>query len=350
MKLTVHPFSLPLRRPLETARGPIEARDGFLVELTDGEAVGLGEATPLPGWTESKSECAAALEYASQVVETTAAGDYPEVKAIDACETTPAARHAVSLAVFDLSATQAETPLSREFGAIDPPERIPVNATIGDGSLEETVSAATDAVAEGFRCLKLKVGSQTVEEDIERMDRVRDAVGPAVELRADANGAWNYSHAHEVLVAFGDLGVELVEQPLPATDLEGHAFLRRLGPDIALDEGLLEHSVDDILAFGAADTVILKPMALGGLDIACEIATWMDYEGLSSVVTTTIDAVVARTGAVHLAAALPRVNACGLATATLLAEDLGPDPAPVVDGEITVPEGIGLCLPAGVHP
>ncbi len=344
MKLSYRRFSLPLRSPLGTAHGPIESREGFLVRLTDGDTVGVGEATPLPGWTESLTACERALEEASVMI-ATATGDYPEAGAIEACDPeTPAARHALSLAVFDLYATRAETPLSREFGAIETPDRIPVNSTIGDTSVAETERAARTAVEAGFRCLKLKVGVQSVAEDIERVRAVREAVGPDIELRVDANGAWNYTQAHKALIAFDTLEVALIEQPLPATDLEGHAFLRRHNINIALDEGLLEHSVDDILSFGAADAVVLKPMALGGLDVACEIATWMDYEGLSSIVTTTIDAVVARTGAVHLAAALPSVGACGLATANFLTEDLGPDPAPVRDGEILVPDGIGLGL------
>ena len=64
--------------------------------------------------------------------------------------------------------------------------------------------------------------------------------------------------------------------------------------------------------------------------------------GVESVVTTTIDAVVARTGAVHVAAALPGRTACGLATGPMLADDLAPDPAPIEDGQMCVPTGPGL--------
>ena len=64
--------------------------------------------------------------------------------------------------------------------------------------------------------------------------------------------------------------------------------------------------------------------------------------------TTTVDAVVARVGAVHVAAAIPDVPACGLATGSMLASDLAPDPAPVADGSVSVPEGPGLG--AGLDP
>ena len=83
-------------------------------------------------------------------------------------------------------------------------------------------------------------------------------------------------------------------------------------------------------------------MALGGVDRAREAARRARAVGVEVVVTTTIDAVVARTAAVHLAASLPDVPACGLATAELLADDLAPDPAPVENGRVRVPQNPGL--------
>jgi len=190
------------------------------------------------------------------------------------------------------------------------------------------VSEARRAVDRGFDCCKLKVGIRSVEDDIERVRRVRDAVGSSVELRADANEAWTYEEAESALDAFADLGVSILEQPLPAGALEGHADLRAMsrGVSIALDEGLLEHGVDSICEADAADVVVLKPMALGGIDVARKVAAWLTELDITPLVTTTIDGVVARTGAVHLAAAIPDVPACGLATGELLAADLGRDP------------------------
>jgi L-alanine-DL-glutamate epimerase-like enolase superfamily enzyme len=82
-------------------------------------------------------------------------------------------------------------------------------------------------------------------------------------------------------------------------------------------------------------------MALGGPDRTLAAARRVRSAGLEAVVTTTVDAVYARTAAVHVAAAIPEVPACGLATAALLAEDLADDSAPVEGGEIAVPEGKG---------
>jgi L-alanine-DL-glutamate epimerase-like enolase superfamily enzyme len=79
-------------------------------------------------------------------------------------------------------------------------------------------------------------------------------------------------------------------------------------------------------------------MALGGPAAAREAALLADERRVGTVVTTTIDGAYARTVAVHLAASLPEVVPCGLATASMLEADLRtPDPVPVVDGSIQVP-------------
>jgi L-alanine-DL-glutamate epimerase-like enolase superfamily enzyme len=88
--------------------------------------------------------------------------------------------------------------------------------------------------------------------------------------------------------------------------------------------------------------IVLKPMVLGGPDRAVEAAQNCRAADIDPVVSTTIDAVVARVGAVHVAAAIPDVRACGLATGERLATDLARDPTSVSDGRITVSQEPGL--------
>ncbi|QDX41237.1 mandelate racemase/muconate lactonizing enzyme family protein [Salarchaeum sp. JOR-1] len=334
----IEPFSLPLASPLDTAAGAITERQGFLLRTRDG----LGEATPLSGWTESREKCRDALETADAAL--------PDWQAaLDACRGRPAARHAVALAHLDAASRAEREPLYRFLADDDSwVESVPVNATVGDDSVESTVASAREAVASGFDCVKVKVGARAVADDVERLRAVRAAVGADVELRADANAAWS---ADEANYAFDELAgdVSYVEQPLAKSDLDGHAALREHDVGVALDETLTEYGVREVLAADAADAVVLKPMALGGLDRAREVALTAREAGVAAVVTTTVDAVVARTAAVHLAASLPGAPACGLATASLLDADLAPDPAPVGDGEVSVPQDPGN-LPGEVRP
>ena len=347
MNADCRPFSLPLADPLETARGPIERREGFLLRLEDAEgmgseetgSVGVGEATPLPGWTEHYDECEVALENAAEAIDR---GESPE-DLLDRLDPASAARHALDLALADLRASREEVPLYRHLGnlgdlrnlgASDRVESVPVNATVGDSGVEETVEAAERAVAAGFECLKIKVGARPLSADVERIEAVSDAV--AVELRADANGAWSREQAQQFLDAAGE-DLAYVEQPLAATDIAGLAALS--GP-VALDETLSAVDFSDALDADPV-AVVLKPMALGGPRRAVEVAEEAREAEVSPVVTTTIDGAVARTAAVHVAAAIPDPPACGLATAKLLESDLGPDIAPVADGRAVVPQGNG---------
>jgi o-succinylbenzoate synthase len=337
--MEVEPYSLPLVSALETAHGSIEQREGFLVTVSGDGAVGVGEAAPLPGFTESAAACQRALETAAAVAK--AEGVSAAHDALDPAET-PAAAHAVSLAALDASATLVGEPLFRSLGG-QPRERVPVNATIGDAGPAETARAATAAVEQGFDCLKVKVGARSLSADVARLEATRDAVGPAVCLRADANEAWSREGARDAVDALAATDVDLayLEQPLPRDDLAGLAALRDDVP-IAVDETLCAHDLPAVLEADAADVVVVKPMVHGSPVAARDLALRAADAGLAPVVTTTVDAVVARTAAVHLAASLPEPRPAGLATASLLETDLAPDPAPVTDGAVAVPQGPGL--------
>ncbi|WP_435345623.1 mandelate racemase/muconate lactonizing enzyme family protein [Haloarchaeobius sp. HRN-SO-5] len=339
MRVETREFAVSLARPLATARGEMTDREGVLVRVTDGDAVGLGEATPLASWTESLGECRSALASAADRL---TAGEETPGEVLEDLSNAPAARHGLSLAFADLRAGRRGEPLYRYLGRQSERESVPVNATLGDDPEAETVAAAREAVEAGYGAVKVKVGTRPVAEDVARVRAVRDAVGQGVELRADANGAWDREQATEAFDGFADAGVRFVEQPLPPDDLAGHAALRGGPVGVALDESLASYSVAGVLDADAADLLVLKPMALGGVERARQAALRAREEQVASVVTTTVDAVVARTAAVHLAASIPGVSACGLATADWLSTDVGPDPCPVDDGVVRVPDAPGL--------
>ncbi|HET7324472.1 MAG TPA: o-succinylbenzoate synthase [Halococcus sp.] len=330
--MRIEHFSLSLAEPLSTAHGTIDAREGFLVTIDCNGTTGVGEATPLPGWTESLGTCRNALEHAQR-----ASADGWNA-ALETLSDTPAARHGLALALCDARSRATGVPLYRYLGG-DHTECVPVNATIGDGTIEKTIGKSVAAVESGFSTLKIKVGARAVQTDVERLRAVREVVGPDIELRVDANGAWNREQAHTALDALTD-DLAYLEQPLSSTDLAGHAAFRGQ-VKIALDETLSTHSVETVLAADAADVLVLKPMVLGGPDRAHEAALAAREVGLEAVLTTTIDGALARAGAVHVAASLSDSPASGLATADRLTEDFIEDPVPVENGHARVPQKPG---------
>ncbi|UWG47931.1 L-alanine-DL-glutamate epimerase or related enzyme of enolase superfamily [Halanaeroarchaeum sp. HSR-CO] len=335
MKTSLTPFELSLSTPLRTSAGRIDGRRGWVLRAGS-DPMGFGEATPLAGFTEDRSSCERALHRAIDHVED---GDIPA--AYESVTGTPAARNALSTALLDRDARHAGRPLYRELGAERAVERLPVQATIGDGDPTATAETARTAVDEGFQTLKIKVGAGSLDRDVSRLESVRMTVGTTVTIRVDANGSWGRATATDAIDRFREYDVALVEQPLPPADLVGHRNLRGRLP-IALDESLLEASPESIFETAAADALVLKPMALGGPDVARAIAVRALENDIDVIVSNTIDGTIGRTAAVHLAASLPERTASGLATASMLETDLAPDPAPVSAGRIAVPQAPGI--------
>jgi o-succinylbenzoate synthase len=199
-----------------------------------------------------------------------------------------------------------------------------VNAILGAVDPQEAAQCTEAFCKAGYHCIKVKVGSEAWQEDWERIAAVRAIAGAGVHIRIDANQAWSITEAIAHLRQAESLQIEYVEQPVAAGDLEGMAEVRRsVGIPIAADEAVNSLAqLQQVIQHGAADLVILKPMALGGILAARRAASIALEAGLDVVVTTTLDGAIARQGALHLTASLPIQHACGLATGHLLASDL----------------------------
>ena len=337
-------FRLPLRTPFRTSAGEITCREGLLLRLTTGaDVVGLGEASPHPALgIQGVHEAEGALSRLAPGllgadVERLTVGLPDAVPAALAC--------ALDTAALDALARARGVPLARLLNN-RASGSVPVNAVIAADSDAEAVSQATTARAAGFRCVKLKVGmAPNPEGERQRTAAVRAALGPDVTLRLDANGAWTVEQAIRTIRCLEEFGLEYVEQPVAPGDLEGMARVRRdTGVPIAADEDVASvAAARRVLETGAAGILVIKPMVVGGLRPAMEIAAMAGRAGASVVVTTTIDAGIGVADDLHLAAALPgRIPACGLATGSLLTADIIARPLEAREGRMALPGGPGL--------
>jgi o-succinylbenzoate synthase len=223
---------------------------------------------------------------------------------------------------------------------------IAVNAVVGARSVEAVVVDARKAIAAGFGCLKLKVGLETeVQGEIDRIAAVRQATGPDVHLRLDANEAWTLEQAIAILSRCAQFDIQYVEQPLIASNLAGMRILRQAVPiPIAADEAFSNiESAHRILDSEAADILVIKPQLVGGLRAGQQIIQAAADRGVQSVITSSIEAGIGVAAALHLAAASPLITLeCGLATLHLLVDDLLVDELAPHNGFLTVPPGPGL--------
>jgi L-alanine-DL-glutamate epimerase-like enolase superfamily enzyme len=129
---------------------------------------------------------------------------------------------AVDIAVHDLLARQLGVPLVQFLGGTE--TVVTTDVTPSAGPRDELVNGALARVAEGFSVLKIKVGTDPIA-DVHAVAAVREAVGPSVQIRLDANQGWTERRAIKVIRALEDaqVGVELVEQPISAADIDGLA-------------------------------------------------------------------------------------------------------------------------------
>ena len=342
MKFSVTPYDLPLVAPFTTARTTVARRRGLLVALVDGQHVGYGEVAPMPGWTPIDVDQASTILLGA-IAAVEAGRDFDDV--LDELEASPEVRAGLSGAAADFAARRQGLPLAR---SLDPnsSETVAVNAVVGSGSPKQTAEAGLDAIQRGFSVIKMKVGVEAPEVDIERVATMRSAVGAFVELRLDANGAWDASTAQRVLDSVAVFGIAFCEEPVAGIDAIAELGVASPIP-LAIDESA--RTVDDVtraLGTGAIDVVVIKPQSMGGPDLAMRAVRLTRQFGATPVVTTMIDSAIGVRHALHVAAASGATFAHGLATSAMLTEDLA-DPPRIVDGTITIGSLPGLGVTPG---
>lgn len=209
---------------------------------------------------------------------------------------------------------------------------IPVNCTVPAIGPEK---AAEIVRASGCGTAKVKVAEpgQTLKDDLERVEAVREAIGDG-QVRIDANGAWSVDQAVQSLKQLRRFQLEYVEQPC-ATVEELAEVRRRTDVQIAADESI-RRAEDPLLVkkLEAADIAVLKVQPIGGVRACLEIA---EQIGLPVVVSSALETSIGIAAGVALAAALPELPyACGLATVSMFTQEVVAEPLLPVDGFLPV--------------
>ncbi|HIW30495.1 MAG TPA: o-succinylbenzoate synthase [Candidatus Luteococcus avicola] len=217
-------------------------------------------------------------------------------------------------------------------------DRVAVNVTVPAVDF-----AQAHAIVSGSSCrtAKVKVAErgQYLSDDLDRIEAVRDAIGPRGRIRVDANGGWDVETAVDALKQLGRFGLEYAEQP--CASVEELAQLRRelarrgIDVPIAADESIRRAADPQrVVELEAADVAVLKVQPLGGVRRCLELAEQL---GLPVVVSSALETSVGIRMGVALAAALPELPyACGLNTLALFADDVAAVPLVATDGSLLV--------------
>lgn len=297
MELAWQPLTLELERPFTIAHGQSDTRTNVLARLEDG----IGEAAGVPYLGETEAGIVAYLER----VDLRDLDDPTQLDEVLARlpSGSAAARAAFDMALHDLWGKRLGQPLHRLLG-LNPARIQPTSFTIAMAAPEVMAAQARSLV---LPILKIKLGDALDEA---RVVALRQAC--ASRLRADANAGWTREKAARLLPRLAELGVELVEQPLPAGDLDGLASLARIQPrpPIFADESI--KTMADIVAHaGKVDGVVIKLAKCGGIREAWRQIHVAHALGLEVMLGCMIESSLAVTAAAQLAPLVDHVDLDG---------------------------------------
>jgi len=340
--------SIPFREGIEMPIGSFSALNHVIVRVATRDGLwGLGEVTVIPEFMgETLHEVLGAIHVLSSRLEDSDLEGPAGVHAfIDRMlPKARSARAAIDEACHDIAGKRLGVPAWRLLGERCR-ERVDCTWTIGLKSAEATVEDAVAHHALGFRTFKIKVGNDDAV-DLAKVRLVREALGPEVAIRLDANGAYAPERALKVLEQLQAYDLEMVEQPCPALELDGAARLRRsLGVKVLADESVFSAAdAKRVIDAGAADLVNIKIQKLGGLLPAREVANIVEKAGLTCVVGSCLETGPGVAASAHFAVSC---RSASLASDLSAGLQLGVDSAAAapfgdVGPTIREPAGLGL--------
>lgn len=249
---------------------------------------------------------------------------------------TPAARAALDIALHDAFTKYLGIPLVKYLG--QKITSMPTSNTIGIKSVEETLKETDEYIKKGFKAIKVKIGKD-LEEDIERLVKMREKHGKKMAIRIDANQGYTAAQTVEFYNRTKSLDIELIEQPLKAKAV---AEMRQLPEPvrnvIAADESLIspKDALELVKPPRAVGIFNIKLMKCGGIGQALQIANIGLQEGLDLFWGCNDESIISITAGLHVAFACPNTKYIDLDGSLDLAKD-------VVKGGFILEDGIMRC-------
>lgn len=341
------PLSIPLKVPFVTSLGATDRVESVVVRMTTRDGlVGWGECNPYgPINGETQATCMAVGKDLAQVLLGCDPADMEEVHTLmdRAIHGNNSIKSALDIACHDIAALAGDRPLYEYLGASIPRPLI-TDYTVVLGTKEQMAAEALDIMRRGFTVVKVKVGRDP-DEDIARIAAIREAIGPDVPLRLDANQGWSPEQAIHVLGAVADANIQHCEEPIARWRFLELRRVKEASPiPIMADESCFDHhDAERLIELGACQRFNIKLGKSGGLFKAGKIIALAEAAGMEVQIGGFLESRLGWTAAAHLALTSDAVRYCDMDTPLMFTAD--PVVGGIVYGEggsITVPVRSGL--------
>jgi L-alanine-DL-glutamate epimerase-like enolase superfamily enzyme len=310
-KIECIPVSLPFAKPVIMSGGAEACSDVVIVKMhTDEGIVGIAETGGTSPWYQGESQDSIMHNINHVYGPTILLGEDPFniekiVAGMDkAARGNNQSKAVVDYALHDIMGKALGVPVYKLLGGLSN-KKIALGFVMSSGTTQEVVAEGIRLVAAGFRCLKLKVGANQPEDDIEMIGALRSEVGPEIKILIDANGGWHYNQALQILKKLEIYDLFEAEQPVPWWDLDGLARLRRrVNIPIFADEAVTElNDLIKVIERDAADGLFLKIAKAGGILKAQKWATIAQAADLPLICGCMIDSGLGTAASAHFLAA-----------------------------------------------
>jgi muconate cycloisomerase len=343
---------VPTVRRHELSSLSVTAQSYVIVELRLANgADGIGEAATLggPRWSEESVESIKATidAYLAPALLGAPADRFQAARTCmdAAAKRNNAAKAAIESALFDAVGKTLGVPAVQLLGGAVR-ESMPVLWTLASGDPAQEIEEAENKLAARLHdTFKVKIGAQSPEADLARLRRLARVLGGRASLIVDANQAWDEATALRCLSVLAELGIGLVEQPLPAWNLAGMARLRaRSTVPLMADESVFStHDMLDVARAGAAEVVSLKLVKHGGLLATRDVAAIAEAAGIGLYGGCLLESSIGAAAHLQVFAGLREVTwGCEHFGPQILVDDLVEEPLRFADFQIHLPAGSGL--------
>jgi len=340
------PVSVPFCEPFEIAGGAAEEARHVILRLTStGGEAGYGESAPMSSYSpQSQDGVMREIERIRPLIIDANPLHTERFHAeVRRREIDSFAAAGVDIALHDLGARCLDIPVSEMFGG-PVCDGVELSWAIGLKPAERMVDEALRFKRIGFRTVKIKIGRDP-EADLERVRQVREAVGPDVKIKVDANQGYDLQTATEVGRELEVLDVSVFEQPLPRGSLDEMAYLREhIDIPVMADESL--YNIRDgyeILKYGSADIFNIKIMKPGGLYPSSKLVHLAESAGMPCMLGSMPELGIGTLGGLQLASTSDVFTyGSELIGPWMLEDHLLVDTPQLRDGKVILPAGNGL--------
>lgn len=341
-KVSIYKSRIKLKQPFITSLGSLTHSENIILVIHTNQGLqGFGECSPFMSINgESIDTCFIVAQYLAKALINKSTLDIEQCSQImdSVIYGNSSIKSAFDIALHDIASQHAEVPLYSFLGGTNEKQLI-TDYTVCLDEVEKMVRDSLRIMQEGYKVIKVKLGD-TPEQDIKRIQSIREAVGPDIPLRIDANQGWQKKDAIQVLNALAGSNIQFCEEPISRHDYMDLPSIKQQSPiPLMADECCCDHhDAKRLISIGACDLFNLKLGKSSGIRNALKVIRLAQDAGIMMQVGGFLESRLAFTASAHLALSSEHILFCDMDTPLMFEED-------PVEGGIKISSGGVINVP-----